>query len=82
MVYIIYSDKKDYTSRDIKNSPVDINKYRDYQKINVTEKKPESKQGSDKKLLEVKEFKHNSVGEQDNKKGNVFNQNIVINGNI
>lgn len=77
MVYLINIDRKDSSGRDIKSSPVDVNKYRDYHKINVTEKKSESRPGSGK-MIDVKEFKHNSVGEHD-KKGNIFNQNIVIN---
>jgi hypothetical protein len=83
MVKLYNIDKRDYTNRDIKNSPIDINKFKDYQKIVMTEKKSESKPGSDNKLIEIKEFKHNSIsGEQDSKKGNVFNQNVVINSNL
>jgi hypothetical protein len=37
MVIINKLDKKDYTTREINNSPNDINKYKDYQKVNVTE---------------------------------------------
>jgi hypothetical protein len=48
----------------------------------MTEKKSESRPGSDKKIIDIKEFKHNSIGEQDSKKGNLFNQNIVINSKL